>query len=449
MWRAEAADPRLRANVTLLELLEPAPDWDRLRAAHEWASRMVPRMRQRVVEPALGVGAPRWVTVEELDLDRAPAPGAARPRPASMRQLLDVVGEFAAAPLDRDRPLWEALLVEGLRGRAGRLRRQDPPQHHRRAGRGAADEPAAQPHPRARPAAARAAGAARRRRRLPGRAAHRADRPMRCGPRRWALLRRGVEALGGAGRPWEAARAAVEVGAVGRPHTSRRRRRLGAAADPGRRLALRGARGAAGRAEGRREGGRRFAQRRAAGRACSAGSGATTSGWGPRWARSPSASRSACARRTTRRAATGSPARASPPRWTRPTPPSGSPPCASSCCRARHRQRRCSGRRPGRACAGWLPAPVIGALSGSLTSANDVQVSNMPGVTAPGLHRRVADRADVPVRSAARLRGDDHAALARGPVLHRHQRRLRRGHRPGGLVADLRAGLDEVVALAG
>ena len=37
-----------------------------------------------------------------------------------MRELLDVVGEFAAAPLDRDRPLWEVLLVEGLAdGRAG------------------------------------------------------------------------------------------------------------------------------------------------------------------------------------------------------------------------------------------------------------------------------------------------------------------------------------------
>ena len=119
MWRAEASDPRLRANVTLLELLEPAPDWDRLRNAHEWASRMVPRMRQRVLEPALGIGAPRWVTVPEIDLDehvhrvRLEAPG-------SMRQLLDVVGEFASAPLDRDRPLWEVLFVEGLAdGRAG------------------------------------------------------------------------------------------------------------------------------------------------------------------------------------------------------------------------------------------------------------------------------------------------------------------------------------------
>jgi HAD superfamily hydrolase (TIGR01490 family) len=119
MWRAEAADPRLRANVALLEILDTAPEWDRLRAAHEWASRMVPRMRQRVVEPALGLGAPRWVTVAELDLDQHVHRVALDP-PGSTRQLLDVVGEFVSRPLDRDHPLWQVLLVEGLAdGRAG------------------------------------------------------------------------------------------------------------------------------------------------------------------------------------------------------------------------------------------------------------------------------------------------------------------------------------------
>ncbi|MGY1795130.1 wax ester/triacylglycerol synthase family O-acyltransferase [Geodermatophilus sp. SYSU D00525] len=119
MWRAEAADPRLRANVTLLEVLETAPDWDRFLGAHEWASRMVPRMRQKVVEPALGVGAPRWVTVDDLDLARH-VRRVRLEEPGSTRQLLDVVGEFASAPLDRGRPLWEVLLVEGLaEGRAG------------------------------------------------------------------------------------------------------------------------------------------------------------------------------------------------------------------------------------------------------------------------------------------------------------------------------------------
>ena len=119
MWRAESADPRLRVNVSMLELLDPPPDWDRLLAAHEWASRMVPRMRQRVVEPTLALGTPTWVTDADFDLSqhvhrvRLPAPG-------SMRQLLDLVQEFAATPFERDRPLWASLFVEGLAdGRAG------------------------------------------------------------------------------------------------------------------------------------------------------------------------------------------------------------------------------------------------------------------------------------------------------------------------------------------
>jgi HAD superfamily hydrolase (TIGR01490 family) len=115
MWRGETGDPRLRSNVSLLEILDHPPDWDRMVGAHEWASRMVPRMRQRVVDPALGVGAPTWVTVDDLDLGHHLS-RVHLSAPGSMRQLLDVTAEFAAAPFDRDRPLWRALLVEGLDG---------------------------------------------------------------------------------------------------------------------------------------------------------------------------------------------------------------------------------------------------------------------------------------------------------------------------------------------
>ncbi len=119
MWRAESADPRLRANVSLLELLDHAPDWDRLLAAHEWASRMVPRMRQRVVEPAFALGTPTWAADPAFDISQH-VHRVVLPVPGSMRELLDIVQEFAAAPFDRDRPLWDALLVEGLDdGRAG------------------------------------------------------------------------------------------------------------------------------------------------------------------------------------------------------------------------------------------------------------------------------------------------------------------------------------------
>src|SRR5215471_16338431 len=110
MWRAESADPRLRANVSLLEILDPAPDW---------ASRMVPRMRQRVVEPAFALGTPTWVPDPDFDASKH-VRRVKLPARASMRHLLDIVQEFAAAPFDRDRPLWDALLVEGLTGgRAG------------------------------------------------------------------------------------------------------------------------------------------------------------------------------------------------------------------------------------------------------------------------------------------------------------------------------------------
>jgi len=108
-------------NVSLLELLDPVPDWDRLFAAHEWASRMVPRMRERVVEPLFGLGTPTWVNAGHFDLARH-VHRVSLPVPGSLRQLLDVVQDFAAAPFDRERPLWEALLIEGLAdGRAGYL----------------------------------------------------------------------------------------------------------------------------------------------------------------------------------------------------------------------------------------------------------------------------------------------------------------------------------------
>jgi diacylglycerol O-acyltransferase / wax synthase len=67
MWRADA-DRRLRSSFCALEILDRLPDWDRLVAAHDWATRMVPRFRQRVVDSPLGVGAPSWAIDEDFDL---------------------------------------------------------------------------------------------------------------------------------------------------------------------------------------------------------------------------------------------------------------------------------------------------------------------------------------------------------------------------------------------
>lgn len=118
MWRAEA-DPRLRSTITTVEILDRVPDWDRLLAAHDWASRIVPRFRQRVVEPPFGLGSPTWVTDAEVDfayhMNRIRLSG-----PGTMAQLIAEAQSMAMRPFDRARPLWEAALVEGLEGgRAG------------------------------------------------------------------------------------------------------------------------------------------------------------------------------------------------------------------------------------------------------------------------------------------------------------------------------------------
>lgn len=114
MWRAET-DPRLRSPLTLVEILDQAPDADRLLRAHDWASRIVPRFRQRVVEPPLALGAPAWVTDAQLDLGyhlqhlQLSAPG-------TLAQVLEIAQTVAMRPFDRNRPLWEAVVVNGLEG---------------------------------------------------------------------------------------------------------------------------------------------------------------------------------------------------------------------------------------------------------------------------------------------------------------------------------------------
>ncbi len=114
MWRVES-DPRLRSTMLGVYVLDCEPDWDRLRAAHEWGSRLLPRFRQRVVDPPLHLGMPAWTTDPDFDLDyhvrrvRLPDPGG-------FDQVLGLAEQVAMTPFDRARSPWETVLVEGLEG---------------------------------------------------------------------------------------------------------------------------------------------------------------------------------------------------------------------------------------------------------------------------------------------------------------------------------------------
>jgi WS/DGAT/MGAT family acyltransferase len=117
MWRAET-DPRTRSTGILLEILESEPEADRFWNALERCVSRFPRLRDRVVEPALPLGQPLWTPDPEFDL-RAHVQTLRLSAPADQRTLLDMCEHLLTRPLDRKRAPWEAVLFTGLEdGRA-------------------------------------------------------------------------------------------------------------------------------------------------------------------------------------------------------------------------------------------------------------------------------------------------------------------------------------------
>jgi WS/DGAT/MGAT family acyltransferase len=101
------------AGVMLFE--GPPPPYDDLLDAFERRMPLVPRYRQRLAFVPLGQGRPTWVDDPHLNL-RYHVRATALPSPGSERQLMDLAGRVFSQQLDRDKPLWEVWLVEGLEG---------------------------------------------------------------------------------------------------------------------------------------------------------------------------------------------------------------------------------------------------------------------------------------------------------------------------------------------
>jgi len=117
MWNIDR-DPELRSTIVTAFVLDHAPPWADVVARIERGTRLIPRLRQRVVEPALRIGPPAWSGDPDFDLAyhlrRVRAP-----KPRSFDTVLDIATTAAMGDFDRARPLWECTLVEGLpEGRA-------------------------------------------------------------------------------------------------------------------------------------------------------------------------------------------------------------------------------------------------------------------------------------------------------------------------------------------
>jgi WS/DGAT/MGAT family acyltransferase len=76
---------------------------------------LVPRYRQKLATPPLETGRPLWVDDPDFNIEYH-IRHTALPSPGSEQQLFLLASRIASQPLDRDKPLWENWLVEGLEG---------------------------------------------------------------------------------------------------------------------------------------------------------------------------------------------------------------------------------------------------------------------------------------------------------------------------------------------
>lgn len=74
---------------------------------------LVPRYRQRLVFPMAGL--PRWIDDTTFDINYH-VRHVSLPHPGNERQLQWMAGAIKSQPLDRNKPLWEMWIVEGVEG---------------------------------------------------------------------------------------------------------------------------------------------------------------------------------------------------------------------------------------------------------------------------------------------------------------------------------------------
>jgi hypothetical protein len=112
MWTIEK-DPLLRSTITSVALFDRALDRGRFLESIDRASRLVPRLRQRVQANAFSIAPPRWEVDPNFDLEfhvrfLRPAGGG------TLRDVLDLAAPIAMQGFDRARPLWEVDVIDGL-----------------------------------------------------------------------------------------------------------------------------------------------------------------------------------------------------------------------------------------------------------------------------------------------------------------------------------------------
>jgi diacylglycerol O-acyltransferase len=108
-----ATAPRHNATIEIFDPGDSGFDYARLVELVGDVISFVPRYRKRVVPVPGRLANPVWVDDPDFDIAYH-VRRSALPRPGSADQLRELVARIVSRPLDRQRPLWEVYLVEGL-----------------------------------------------------------------------------------------------------------------------------------------------------------------------------------------------------------------------------------------------------------------------------------------------------------------------------------------------
>jgi diacylglycerol O-acyltransferase / wax synthase len=111
----ELEDRTTHMHVGAVAIFEgKPPPYRDLLALIEARLEQVPRYRQRVAFVPFNQGRPVWVDESQFDLEYH-VRHTALPAPGSVENLKRLAGRLLSQSLDRDKPLWELWLAEGLR----------------------------------------------------------------------------------------------------------------------------------------------------------------------------------------------------------------------------------------------------------------------------------------------------------------------------------------------
>jgi WS/DGAT/MGAT family acyltransferase len=110
----EDSDPHVSLAVGGVSIMEgPAPSFDEFVSAFAGRVPTIPRCRQVLRTHPLDLGAPEWVDDPHFDITRH-LHRLALPHPGGDAELFQTIATVMERRLDRERPLWECYVIEGL-----------------------------------------------------------------------------------------------------------------------------------------------------------------------------------------------------------------------------------------------------------------------------------------------------------------------------------------------